>query len=336
MSATRESTVASPTAVVSSARPRQPEEVRGRRPYRDQTSPVDRLLARWSAIAVVAFGAGLLAFAGSFLLPQSYISTAVFVPEQSKSTSLPSSLGALAGEVGIFGGTSGTDSPEFYQRLLTGRAIRTAVLEKPISGVSLFNYFGASGQRDSVERAIKKLSKATSVSIDKAAGTVRIDVELRRPELANAVVTRYLDLVNDFNSNIRRSQAGKRRQFVQAQAEAALADLQRAESNLKDFLSRNRIFSAPELQFERGQLDRRISAAQDLYLGLSHQLQTARIDEVNDTPVISVVDPPFVPVRPSGPRRVVITLMAIFFGVVLSVAYVLFWQVPGRLTGDAD
>jgi uncharacterized protein involved in exopolysaccharide biosynthesis len=261
----------------------------------------------------------------------------VFVPEQSKNAQLPAGLGAIAGEMGIFAGLGGgTDSPEFYQRLLSGRAIRVAVVSKSAAGVNFFDYFNAAGERDSVERAIKKLAKVTSVSIDKAAGTVRVDVEFRRPELAAAVVQRYLDLVNDFNSNIRRTQAGKRRQFVEAQTNAALVELQRAEGNLKDFLSRNRIFAAPELQFERGQLDRRINAAQDLYQALSRQLQTARIDEVNDTPVISVVDPPFTPVKNSGPHRVVITLMAMFFGALLSAGYVLFWNAPVRLTSDAD
>jgi hypothetical protein len=149
----------------------------------------------------------------------------VFVPEQSKNAQLPAGLGAIAGEMGLFAGLGGgTDSPEFYQRLLSGRAIRAAVVSKPAAGVNLFDYFSASDERDSVEKAIKKLAKVTSISIDKAAGTVRVDVEFRRPALAAAVVQRYLDLVNDFNSNIRRTQAGKRRQFVEAQTNAALAE----------------------------------------------------------------------------------------------------------------
>lgn len=295
------------------------------------------LLREWFPVVAVTVGAGIVAFGASFLLPRTYISSAVFVPEQSKSAQLPASLGALAGDMGLLAGLGGgTDSPEFYQRLLAGRAIRTAILSKPLAGVNLFDYFNARARHDSLEKALKKLGKVTTVSIDKASGTVRIDAEFRKPELAEAVVTKYVDLVNDFNSSIRRTQAGKRRQFVEAQTNAALADLQRAEANVKDFLTRNRIVTAPELQFEKGQLDRRVSAAQDLYLALSRQLQTARIDEVNDTPVISVVDPPFLPVKASGPHRVVITLMAMFFGALLSTAYLLYGRAPRRSAENGD
>lgn len=335
MSATADSTIARQSGVLTQPlRPHAGENPGQRR--RRSPNRLQPLIARWMPVLGVAAGAGLTAFGGSFLLPRTYISSAVFVPEQARNAQLPAGLGAIAGEIGVLSGAGGTDSPEFYQRLLTGRAIRTAVLSKPIAGVNLFGYFSATGRGDSVEKAIKKLAKVTSVSIDKAAGTVRIDVEFQQPALSAAVLQRYLDLVNDFNSTIRRTQASKRRQFVEAQTNVALADLQRAESNLKDFLTRNRIFSAPELQFERGQLDRRITAAQDLYQILSRQLQTARIDEVNDTPLISVVDPPFTPVRATGPHRLVITLMATFFGALISILYVLFWAQSERQPGDVD
>lgn len=294
-------------------------------------NPFILIVQRWLPITAVAIGAGLAGLGVSFLLPRTYTSSAVFVPEQSKNSQLPSGLGALAGQFGILGGGGGTDSPEFYQRLLAGRAINEAILGKPIVGVNLFEYFGTQQRPDSVEKALKKLGKTTSVSIDKAAGTVRIDVEFRQPALAQAVATKYLDLVNEFNSSIRRTQAAKRRQFVQGQTEIALAALQQAETRVKDFLERNRTATGPNLQFERSQLDRRVTEAQELYLALSRQLQTARIDEVNDTPVISVVDPPFLPVKASGPHRAVITLMALFFGALSGLGYVFVGPRLGRL-----
>ncbi|HWA40460.1 MAG TPA: hypothetical protein VG712_02550, partial [Gemmatimonadales bacterium] len=50
------------------------------------------------------------------------------------------------------------------------------------------------------------------------------------------------------------------------------------------------------------------------YLNLARQAQTAGIDEVNDTPVISIIDPPFLPVRASRPNRRLLVLMAGMLG----------------------
>jgi uncharacterized protein involved in exopolysaccharide biosynthesis len=309
-----------------------PADPRRRPP--EETSLIDRLIMQWRLIAIVAGAGAVIGGIGSFLLPQTFTSSAVFVPEKSKGAALPSGLGALAGQFGILAGSEGTDSPEFYQRLLVGRAVGTSILSAAPNGVNLFDYFGVSGKKDSIDRAIKKLAKVTSVSIDKSTGTVRIDVEVKQPALAMAMVVKYLDLVNDYNTNIRRTQAGKKRQFVETQTAVAQTELQAAETAMKDFLVANRIITSPTLQYERGRLERRVNTAQEIYQALSRELQTARIDQVNNTPVISVIDPPYLPVQHSGPRRVVIALIAMFVAGLMVCGYVLLG--PMVLTAKAD
>lgn len=284
---------------------------------------LERLLANWRALLATTVAAALLGLLLAFLLPKHYTSSASFIPGQRQTPNVPGALAGLVGQFGLFG-EGGGESPEFYQRLLSSRQIRTQVLTTPYQGRTLVQYYRVSGKRDSLEKAIKKLSKDYSVSVDRITKIVKLDVELKSPILSQTVAARLLQAVDSFNSNIRRTMAGERRQFIERQFEDAGNQMKGAEAAVRDFNARNRSISdSPMLQFERSQLERRVELAGDLYRTLARDLQTAQIDEVNDTPVISVIDPPSLPVKHSSPRLVVVTLLAAFFGLLLGTAWTL-------------
>ena len=60
---------------------------------------------------------------------------------------------------------------------------------------------------------------------------------------------------------------------------------------------------SPQLAFEESRLRRQVQLRQELYVTLRREYETARIEEVNDTPVITVIDAAVVPQRKSGPKR---------------------------------
>jgi uncharacterized protein involved in exopolysaccharide biosynthesis len=297
-----------------------------RPPSPDTFWPAVEILLRHRRLLVVAtVAAALLGLGLAFVLPKSYTSTASFVPEERGAVKNLGALGGLVGQLDILGG-GGSESPDFYQRLLTSRHLRTEILTTAYGGHDLVEYYHASGRRDSLEKAAKKFSKDYAVSVDRVTRIVTLDVELKSPQLAQAVARRMLQAVDSFNSTIRRTMAGERRRFIEQRFQDAAAQLDAAEREVRDFNMRNRsIADAPALQFERGRLERRVQLATTLYQSLSQQLQTARIDEINDTPVISTIDPPSLPVRPSSPRRVVMTLLSALLGFLLAFAVVL-WR----------
>jgi uncharacterized protein involved in exopolysaccharide biosynthesis len=50
--------------------------------------------------------------------------------------------------------------------------------------------------------------------------------------------------------------------------------------------------------------------AQELYTSIAREYELARLAEVNDTPVITVLDAATVPMRRSAPRRTLLVLIA--------------------------
>lgn len=289
----------------------------------DFTDFGQQLARRWRLVTTLTVGCVLLAQGIAFVLPKGYTSSASFTPEDTKPNQLPGALAGVAGQLGLLQG-GGNQSPEFYVRLLNSRDVRERILLEPIEGQTLVQRYGTGGRPDSLDKANRKLGKDYSVSVDRTANIVRLDVELGSPSVARAVCESFLAEVSRFNSSLRRTLAGERRRFAERQLSDASVELADAENALRDFLSRNRGGASPTLQFERARLDRRLTLAQDLYLNLSHQVQTSRLDEVNDTPLISVVETPNLPTRKSRPNRILIGIMALALGLAGSIGYILF------------
>src|SRR2546430_10409083 len=92
------------------------------------------------------------------------------------------------------------------------------------------------------------------------------------------------------------------------------SELRRAEEAVKTFYERNRGWQqAPELVFEEARLRRQVNIGQEVYLTLKREYETARIEEVNDTPVITVIDTAVPPERRTSPQRALPVILAFGF-----------------------
>src|SRR6185437_968151 len=95
------------------------------------------------------------------------------------------------------------------------------------------------------------------------------------------------------------------------------------EADLKRFYERNRQVASPELQFEEASLKREVDRVQAVYVQLGTQLEQARLQEVRDTPVISVIDPPTTPVRKSEPSIKLLALTGLLVGCCVALMWAL-------------
>ncbi len=295
--------------------------------------------SRRKGIVATWLGALVVGVAAALLWPPKYAAVASFLPELTASSRLPSGLGNLATQFGVSIGYDPAQSGRFYADLLLSRRVVERVLQGYYSSGSavtsdsatLLDLLGIKG-RDSLEmlqKGVKKLHASTSVGPDIRTNIVTVTVTMRDPYLAAAVANRFVQTVNEFNTRIRQSQAGRRRRFVEQQADSAERQLRAAEDRLKGFYEQNRSWAqSPALQYRLGQLQRQVDIEKEVYLTLRRDLETARIDEVNDLPLISVIDAA-VPSRDRKPARSLIVVASLVVGAVLSLSYAYaawYWQ----------
>lgn len=287
------------------------------------------LRRRWGLVIGLPFVlAGITAIV-SLLMRPTYTATTSFVPE-ALGAKLPANLAGLAGQFGLSVGGDASRSPRFYADVLKSRELLERTLlsrfRDPRAGVAdsarLLDLLPARGKSaaDSLYKGVQLLRNLTATQVTTQTGIVRLSVSSRHAELAADVANRMIAYLNEFNTHSRQSQARERRRFVEQRIVEAETELRNTESDLRTFYERNRSWQqAPQLAFEEGRLRRQVDIRQEVYVTLKREFETARIEEVNDTPVITVIDSASPPQLRTKPRRTVMVLLAFVAGVFLSV-----------------
>lgn len=302
----------------------------------------------WIVVAVPLVLVALVSVV-TVLGPPRFTASSAFVP-QGGAEGQVGRLSMLADQFGLDLGTSAQPavSPEFYAELLRSRDILEPVVTQPyrtpriLDGDTtlvvgdLVERLEARGEtrEERVLRAVEELQERLNVETDLAAGIVSVSVTGPGPELAAEVNRRILEELSAYNLEKRQSQAAAERRFVEERLEEAQDELLLAEQELEGFLERTRRFEdSPRLRFERDRLQRQVDMRQQLYASLNQSYQQARIAEVRNTPLITIVERPRAPVEPDPKRLPIRIALAFVVGLVagMGAAYVVDYARGARL-----
>lgn len=257
-----------------------------------------------------ALGGGLV----GLLSARTYTTSAIILPEAGENGA-SSGLALAASQFGIKMplGDAGW-APPIYVELLESRALleraltdTLVVAEEDGRRTTLMDLLEVEGETPALRlaKAVREARKHVSVSEDRSLGAVRLSVRTEWPSVSLAVAERLVSDVERFNVESRQSRAMAERRFVEEQAAEAEAALRAAEDDLQLFLQRNRVLGgSPELDFRHDRLKREVTLRQQVYTMLAENLGDAKIREVRDTPVITLLAKPMLMAEPD--RRGVI------------------------------
>lgn len=272
----------------------------------------------------VAFG--VVACALALLRGNTYVARGAFIPEGVSGSA--SSLAGIASQIGVsLPGDDGSASVQFYAALVQSREIKRALVqtafEKAPDGPkrSLIDIWDVSG-KSAVERELRAMREVDDKMIvrgDIQTGIVSLSIKDHHPLLAESIIRRVLELVNDFNVRKRSSVARAEETFLIDRQSAAAGELRKAEDDLAAFLAANRTYaSSPELTLQFARIQRRIELRQQAYLTIAQALEQAKIEAVRNTPLITVIDAPEGSAEKDG-GVVTAGLMGAFAGVILGI-----------------
>lgn len=292
----------------------------------DRVSPF-RLLAvvlrhrvRMLRLALVA---ALVTVVVTLVLPRTWTVSASFIPQARRA---PSNLAGIAAQFGVAIPVSDpSQTPPFYVDLLKSREILGKIVdtsytfgtpEGPVTA-NVMDYLWI-WEQDSARRredGIWALRKRVIPTFDLKTGVVDLQVSVRYPELALQITQHVLEELNRFNLVTRQSQAASEKTFTATRLAEVERALRAAEDALQHFLERNRDYrNSPLLTFEQDRLARRVSEQQELYSSLSQAYEQAKIEEVRDTPVFTILEEPELPARPDRRYMAVKALLALILG----------------------
>jgi len=284
---------------------------------------VIRLLRRHRVLVAscALFAAVTIVVIGLFK-DRSYSSQAAFVLQAAKGSGGVSGLAAQFGVAIPIGDAA--QSPQFYVDLLHSHQVLEPVAMSIYSvrmgaatvrgDLASFLHIADSDPALKRDKLIKALNRRVLGSVDAKTGVVTITVSAPNPSLAQQVAARLLDRLNVFNLEGRQSRASAERKFTEARLLEVSEQLHVAENQLEQFLETNRVIMSPQLRLEQDRLARAVAMRQQVYTSLAQSYEQAKIDEVRDLPVITVISEPEVPVLPDPRGLLKRGLMALIGG----------------------
>ncbi len=320
-----------------------------RRPEGVLSSLSGTVAAAWEGARrqpLLAFGipiaATIIAVIVVLLTPRRYQSESSFVPEAGEGINLPSAVLGLISQLNLK--SASAESPAFYIRLLQSRPVFDHLLRirpsetcgRPAATVLELLDAGGRSPADSLFRGRKRLNDLVSAGVDLHTGVVTVVLEAACPALAQELTDSLVQSVNTYNIETRQTRAHVKRQFLESRLTEAEQEVRSAEDTLQEFLKRNKVYSSPELSFTYQRLSHRVDSRQEVTDGLRHEFDNARLEEVNSTPLITVLEPASLPVRPSWPKRRATVILTAVLSAFIGTALALLRTISQPLDGTAS
>lgn len=218
--------------------------------------------------------------------------------------------------------------PSFYVEVLQSDALLLRLVDSSLIVayedssriVLLRDIYGGSSKAPSVRSAtaVLALRQRITVKASPQTGIVRLNVRTRDANLSDAIARRLVAEVRRFDVVSRQSQAREERRFLEERLGDARDTLRNAEDVLQSFLQQNRdIANSPQLMFEKGRLERRMAERQQVVTTLADAYEVARLKEVREAPLLTIVESPHRPALPDSRFLLLKVVMVLICGCAL-------------------
>jgi uncharacterized protein involved in exopolysaccharide biosynthesis len=172
----------------------------------------------------------------------------------------------------------------------------------------------------------EKIRKLLSANISLAAnineGYLTLTVTMPEALTAAEVGTKAQEMLQRHITDFKIAKAVDQLRFIEERYEEKKAEFEEAQQNLAAYRDRNKNVSSAVARTGEERLQSEYNIAFNVYNELAKQLEQARIQVKEDTPVLSIIKPVVVPVEKSKPKRAMILVIWIFLGGIVGVGIV--------------
>ena len=295
------------------------------------------LVPRWKIIIVspVLFFLFALLYLNYFALSV-YTSSAKLLPLSGEKTS--SGISGIASQFGIgldqkvsSGLSSASMVPEIIKSRLLAKDLlkvefKTDFYETPLP---LINILAKNTNKDIIwpNESVNAYATLLSLNIEiieiKNSSLIELVVYGSEPKMTKDIADAIIDRLNVIMKTFKVSQVKEKKYFIKNRLDEIKEDLRKSEEQLKNFRINNRsISSSPGLLLEQSRIIREVEAQTQVYITLKQEFEMVKIEEVDISTVVQVLDPPEIPVNRLRPNSTKIKLVFILMGIFSSFAFI--------------
>lgn len=135
------------------------------------------------------------------------------------------------------------------------------------------------------------LSNSISYYEDRKTGLNKISfISTMSPDITKQVVEKIFSSILDYSSEVTAVKAREKVSFIEGRVKDMSSKLESSENEMLLFLEKNKNLNSPHLQLKKDRIQRDINLYSQVFRTLSDQLELAKIDEMDNTSSIIILD----------------------------------------------
>ena len=168
------------------------------------------------------------------------------------------------------------------------------------------------------------LDKNVDLILNDKDGYITLSANGPEPLFATQLVISAQSLLQKYITSIKIEKVQDNLDFIQARFDDTKKEYEQTQRELASYQDFNRNVISAVSKIQEGKLINEYNLAFNVYSELAKQLEQAKIKVKDATPVLSIVQPAFVPIEKSKPKSLLIVFVCSLIGIMASCIYVLF------------
>ncbi len=160
----------------------------------------------------------------------------------------------------------------------------------------------------------KIIDEQVTINLDSKQGFITLEAAFPEALLSAQVVDQARELLQKYITRFKIEKASDKLSFIEQRYQEKKKEFEKAQSKLAYFHDQNRNVTSAVARTEEERMQGEYSIALNVYNELAKQLEQAKIQVKEETPVFSVIKPATVPVEKSKPKRAMILVIWLFLG----------------------
>ena len=173
------------------------------------------------------------------------------------------------------------------------------------------------------QEGVSKMLKAkVMMSIDAKQGILTLQASFHEALLSAQVADQARELLQKYITHFKTKKSSEQLSFIEERYQEKKQEFEKAQNRLARFRDQNRNMSTSVARTEEERLYSESSIAMNVYNELSKQLEQAKIQVKEETPVFSVLEPAVIPHEKAKPKKAMIVFIWLFLGGIAGVGTV--------------
>ncbi len=200
--------------------------------------------------------------------------------------------------------------------------------EVKANGGTQMNPYMLSKKQDGVASAIRK---SISISIDKKTAVITISTEAQDPLICKTLADSVKERLQIFITNYRTSKARVDEQYYKTLASEAKSDYEKSRQLYGSYADANTDVILTSMRAKQEDLENDMQLKYNAYTAMTTQYQAAKAKVQERTPAFTIVKGAAVPIKPTGPKRMIFVLGMMILAFILSTLYIIKDDLLGKV-----